>query len=399
MKTNTFDLFVEINDKNFIFVVGSYDEIHNLKIIEKKIVENEIFNKKLKSDLTQTQQLLKNTIQNLEEKLDCIFKEVVVILENFNFSCINISGFKKLNGSQVLRENISYILNSLKLAISETEKKEVIIHIFNSQSLLDKTSYENLPIGLYGNFFQHELSFFLMNNGEHKKIKKVFEENNLKIKKILIKDYIEGVKLIDKKKNDGTFFIIKFNKDNISLTYFEKSSFKFIQNFHFGTNLILNDIEKVCDISRSMIERILLDRYFEKKDFEENEFLEVEYFKNEKFKKIKKQLIVDVSVARIEEFISLIYNNNKNLQLYKKENNLIYFLIEDPNIKNNFNNNFNYHFSKKIPSQSSLINSFDLDTLFIKAANISIFGWKKEAIPIIHTKKSFITRIFKSIFG
>ena len=29
-----------------------------------------------------------------------------------------------------------------------------------------------------------------------------------------------------------------------------------------------------------------------------------------------------------------------------------------------------FHFSKKIPSQSSLINSFDLDTLFIKAANI-----------------------------
>ncbi len=399
MKTNTFDLFVEINDKNFNFVVGSYDEIHNLKIIEKKVVENEIFNKKFKSDLTKTQQLLKSTIQNLEEKLDCIFKEVVVILENFNFSCINISGFKKLNGSQVLRENISYILNSLKLAITETEKKEVIIHIFNSQSLLDKTSYENLPIGLYGNFFQHELSFFLMNNEEHKKIKTVFGKNNLKVKKIFIKDYIEGVKLIDKKKNDGTFFIIKFNKENINLTYFEKSSFKFIQNFNFGTNLILNDIEKVCDISRSMIERILLDRYFEKKDFEENEFLEVEYFKNEKFKKIKKQLIVDVSVARIEEFISLIYNNNKNLQLYKKENNLIYFLIEDQNIKNNFNSNFNYYFSKKIPSQSSLINNFDLDTLFIKAANISIFGWKKEAIPIIHTKKSFITRIFKSIFG
>ncbi len=92
--------------------------------------------------------------------------------------------------------------------------------------------------------------------------------------------------MIDKKKNDGTFFIIKFNKENINLTYFEK------------------------------------------KDFEENEFLEVEYFKNEKFKKIKKQLIVDVSVARIEEFISLIYNNNKNLQLYKKENNLIYFLVQ-----------------------------------------------------------------------
>ena len=156
-----------------------------------------------------------------------------------------------------------------------------------------------------------------MNNEELKKIKTVFGKNNLKIKKILIKDYIEGVKLIDKKKR-WNFFLIKFNKDNINLTYFEKSSFKFTQNFNYGTNLIFNDIEKVCGISRSMIEKILHDRYFEKKDFEENEFLEVEYFRNEKFKKIKKQLVVDVSVARIEEFISLIYNDNKNLQLFKK---------------------------------------------------------------------------------
>ena len=47
---------------------------------------------------------------------------MTLILENFKFYCINISGYKKLNGSQVLKENIAFILNSLKLSISETIK-------------------------------------------------------------------------------------------------------------------------------------------------------------------------------------------------------------------------------------------------------------------------------------
>ena len=44
-------------------------------------------------------------------------------------------GSKKLNGSQILKENISYILNSLKLTISEIEKDKVILQIFNSKSI------------------------------------------------------------------------------------------------------------------------------------------------------------------------------------------------------------------------------------------------------------------------
>ena len=50
-----------------------------------------------------------------------------------NYSCLNISSFKKLNGSQILKENISYILNSLKTLVTENEQNKTIIHIFNSK--------------------------------------------------------------------------------------------------------------------------------------------------------------------------------------------------------------------------------------------------------------------------
>ena len=46
----------------------------------------------------------------------------------------------------------------------------------------------------------------------------------------------------------------------------------------------------------------------------------------------------------------------------------------------------------------TVLKDFEIDSIFYKAANLSVFGWKKEAVPILHRKNSLITRIFKSIF-
>ena len=74
----------------------------------------------------------------IEQKINFIFKEVTLIIDNFRCSLINFSGFKKLNGSQLVKENITYLLNSLKAKINEIEKDKTILHIFNSNYLLDK---------------------------------------------------------------------------------------------------------------------------------------------------------------------------------------------------------------------------------------------------------------------
>ena len=48
-----------------------------------------------------------------------IFSEVNVIINQSDFDCININGFKKLNGNQILSEDISYILNDVKDFLKE----------------------------------------------------------------------------------------------------------------------------------------------------------------------------------------------------------------------------------------------------------------------------------------
>ena len=61
----------------------------------------------------------------IEQKINFIFKEVTLIIDNFRCSAINFSGFKKLNGSQLVKENITYLLNSLKAKINEIEKTKL----------------------------------------------------------------------------------------------------------------------------------------------------------------------------------------------------------------------------------------------------------------------------------
>ena len=117
-------LFIELNNSNYIFAAGQYDDNKNIKILEKIIVSSEGINKSKLTNIDLASSLIKKNIQIIERKLNYIFKEVTLIIDSFEYSCINISGFKKLNGSQVLKENISYILNSLKLAINKNIKKK-----------------------------------------------------------------------------------------------------------------------------------------------------------------------------------------------------------------------------------------------------------------------------------
>ena len=68
--------------------------------------------------------------------------------------------------------------------------KKSIIHIFNSKFSLDNNNTANIPIGLYGDFYSHELSFTLINTNDYKNLKNIFDRCKLKIRKILVKNFI-----------------------------------------------------------------------------------------------------------------------------------------------------------------------------------------------------------------
>ena len=154
------NLFIEINNDKFLIAVGKYDDELNFKIIQREIINQVIYKNKNIENLDLIVNNLKKKINDIEKKLNIYFSDVNVIITKSDVDCINVSGFKKLNGNQILSEDISYILNDVKLKISEAEKNKTIIHLFNTKYLLDNRILKNLPIGLYGDFYSHQLTFF-----------------------------------------------------------------------------------------------------------------------------------------------------------------------------------------------------------------------------------------------
>ncbi len=134
MKNYAYNLYLEINNTNLIFFVGENNEDNNLKIFNKFSVPIEgIENNKI-INFEKAFNLIKQNILIIEKKFNFTFKEIILILENFNPTFINLSGYKKLNGSQILRENITYILNILKSLVNEVETKKKFF-IFLIQNL------------------------------------------------------------------------------------------------------------------------------------------------------------------------------------------------------------------------------------------------------------------------
>jgi cell division ATPase FtsA len=205
-------LFISIDELEISLIVGHNDDQNSFKLLEKSIFSIE--------------GISKNKITDLDK--------IINLTNNFEISFLNLCGFKNLNGTQISKENITYILNLLKSCVDEFEENKKILHIFNSEYCLDKKKLDNLPIGLFGDFYSHELSFNLISKNDYKNLENIFKKCNLKIKKILLESFVKGSLINDANPKIETYFYIQINDNNSKIFYVENNAFKFEQKFNFG---------------------------------------------------------------------------------------------------------------------------------------------------------------------
>ena len=287
MFNSSITLFIEISESNFLFLVGEQESENSFKTLYEINAPSEGIEGKNIANYDKVISEIKKNVYLIEKKLNFTFKETVLILDNLQTSCLNLTGFKNLNGSQLSKENITYLLNSLKSYVDENENKKKIIHIFNSKFKLDKKKIDNLPIGLFGDVYAHELSFSLIDNNDYKNLENIFSQCNLKIKKILLKSFIIGASISDKNNDIENFFYLNLKKNSSKIFYFEDNSLKLEQKFNFGSEMIIKDILKITKLKREILDRILEKNIF-KNNLLKDELIEKNYFENDVFRKIKK---------------------------------------------------------------------------------------------------------------
>ena len=139
------NLFIEINDNKFLVAIGEYDEELNFKITDRETFSPSGFKNGRMINLEASVNNLKKAINKIEERSKVFFSSVNVIINQNDFDCINVNGFKKLNGNQILSEDISYILNDVKTKLVDSEKSK----------MKRRQSFSGMIMRKYSNF-EHE---------------------------------------------------------------------------------------------------------------------------------------------------------------------------------------------------------------------------------------------------
>ena len=126
-------------------------------------------------------------------------------------------------------------------------------------------------------------------------------------------------------------------------------------------------------------------------------YLDKKYFNDDNFRKISLKHIIEIASARIEEITNILFNQNNNLNYLKNKDIPIYLDFTDKNISNNFKKYFKSYLDKYNLKIDNLNDDDPYSSIEIFGTLLSK-GWVKEAIPIIHKKKSWISRIFSRLF-
>ena len=391
-------LFIELNDKKFIFLIVEYNENLDFKILDSQEVLSEgISNGKI-ININIAAKIIKKNLNIIEKKIGFIFNEATIISDQNNFECLNISGYKKLSGSQILKEDISYIINNIKKAILENRLYKNLIHLFNSEFFLDGEKLKNIPIGLYGDFYNQHLTFFLLSKNDTKNIKLVLNQCNINIERIVFKPFVYAIDIINKNEINENFFVVNIKKDRSSISQINDKSFVYHEDFSFGSDVIIRDIKKLISLSFNSIRKILSEIKLHEINNFEKEYLDRKYFDDMAFRKVSIKHLNEIINARLDEIIDLIFKNNVNLNYKTNSNSLIYIIFEDQNILQSLKPRFFEYLS----SNKLLFNSADTQDEHLRAcigsAELIGKGWEKEALPVIQTKKSTISRIFSTFF-
>ena len=89
---------------------------------------------------------------------------------------------------------------------------------------------------------------------------------------------------------------------------------------------------------------------------------------------------------------------NINFKKHLEKTGVIFLEINDQQHFNCFNHAYEKSFTFNNKFDVRIVKKPEIEQILNKADNIVKFGWKKEAIPVIKSKKSFITRILQEIF-
>ena len=387
-------LIIELDNDKIKYAVFKTNEDLDYKLVTNKISKNAGIKKGKIFDFEYSTKIINNDLHEIEKNVNRVFKNITVVLNQKDIFCTNLCGFKKLNGSKVEKRDLDYILNEAKNSVSGNQKNNSILHILNSNFILDKTKQEKAPLNIFGDHLSLHMTFVSIPDNNLKNIKEIFNHSDLKIERIISKPFAENINLLNSNKKLKNFISINIGNELSTVSLCQDSSLVFFKTFPFGSNSIYNDINQLCSLSKNEAKIVI-----ENLDNNKSTYIDKKFFINSDYKKLSLNHFKEIINARIKEMIDYTFNNNKDINYYEKKIGKINIFFEDINIYTNLGEIFKKYIDVK--DVKILVENFtynDFGTLY-GAAELIFKGWPNEALPLSIKKKSIISGFFDRFFS
>jgi len=398
---------IELGNINLKCLIFKINKNNSSEILSTAITSSEGIHNDVVVNLTKASNAIRRSISTAEKKAKISLKKINVVFEQPDFLCTKFSKHKKIDGSKIHRHDIEFLLKEAKKQLTLNDKNQSIIHIFNHNYIVDGKIFIEEPIDVFADSLSHEMTFITAPKNNLKNINQVFIDCDIEIERLISHTFTLGAKLLNLRELQLGSVLINLGYKKISLGLFKNLALVHSVTLPIGTDHITNDISKVCSLNldETKVIRNNIDFSFKNNPnlFDKDGFLKNTYFIDSNFRKISKNLILNVTKARLDEIFEILRK-----QLIVPGFNLnsgINFLLtgEGSNLLNleKYCENFFRSNTKKI-NQNNIENNNELEKNFaspLGALKIIKDGWETEAVPEIREKNIEKIGFFAKIFG
>ena len=392
-----------INIKCLIFKTDNNES----KVLSEAIIPSDGFHNDSVVNLAKASNSIRVCISHAEKKANISLKKISVLFEQPEFLCTKFSKRIKIDGSQIQKDDIEFLLKEGKRQLILNDIKQSLIHIFNYNYIVDGKEFHEEPIGVYADSLSHEITFITAPKNSLKNINKAFIDCDIEIERLISRTFALGVETLNNKELEFGSSIINLEVEKTSIGLFKNFALAHSATFPIGINHIAKDISQVCSLNLDESQAIVNDIDFSftnnQKIFDKNDYLKNSYFIKSSFRKISKSLIYNIIKARLDEICDKLkkqlivpgfkYISGVSFLLAGDGSDLLnidnfFVKLFGPNVKKIEKNNF----KSEVGLEKNLASCFG-------AYKIIKEGWETEAIPKKNVenieKISFFERFFK----
>jgi cell division protein FtsA len=230
-------------------------------------------------------------ISSFEKDTDEYIDNINLMIDSTKMLSIGISISKKLDGSQLKKENIQFLAQEAKQQVLKYYAGYNIAHFIINNYKIDNIDYSYLPRKTKCHFISIDILFICLPTELVTYYKNIFSKSNILINQTICSSYVKSINYKDNLNLSGhvSFIDIGFNKTSI-ISYFDDKILS-LDVLPVGGNHITKDIAEILEKDLEKSEQIKLN-------FDQNlDLIEDDNFSIEKVQKI--------IFARTEEILEL----------------------------------------------------------------------------------------------